>query len=125
MSAADFLRFLMRWHHIEPEFRLDGPTGLVGVLESLEGFEIPAVAWEQDILPSRLSHYSTTWLDQLCLSGDLVWARPASTRLVQWPQGHPGPPSSGGPALPGRSGHRPQPIPRRGDACFAQFPLQL
>ena len=75
VSAADFLRFLMRWHHIEPESRLDGPTGLVGVLELLEGFEIPAVAWEQDILPSRLSHYSTTWLDQLCLSGDLVWAR--------------------------------------------------
>ena len=75
VSAADFIRFLTIWHHVEPENRLDGPTGLVAVLGTLEGFEIPASAWEEHVLPSRLAHYNPTWLEQLCLSGELAWAR--------------------------------------------------
>ena len=82
VSAADFLRFLLAWHHVDSEHRLDGPTGLVAVLELLEGFEIPLSAWEKHILPSRLIHYSPLWLDQICLSGEVAWARlypPADT----------------------------------------------
>ena len=75
VSAADFMRFLMTWHHVDPEYRLDGPMGLVAVLELLEGFEVPSAAWEAHILPSRLAHYNPSWLDQLCLSGELAWAR--------------------------------------------------
>ena len=75
VSGADFLRFLLAWHHMEPQGRLDGPLGLVAVLELLEGFEIPLAAWEERILPSRLVHYNPSWLDQLCLSGELAWAR--------------------------------------------------
>ena len=75
VSAADFLRFLTAWHHIDPDFRLDGPTGLVGVLELLEGFEIPVAAWENHVLPTRLIHYNPSWLDQLSLSGEIAWAR--------------------------------------------------
>ncbi|MEK7216002.1 MAG: hypothetical protein AAB289_10445, partial [Chloroflexota bacterium] len=82
VSAADFIRFLTYWHHVAPEYRLDGPTGLVAVLETLEGFEIPVSAWEDSVLPARLSHYNPGWLEQLCLSGELAWARlfpPADT----------------------------------------------
>ena len=75
VSAADFIRFLMTWHHVDPEYRLGGPMGLVAVLELLEGFEVPSAAWEAHILPSRLAHYNPSWLDQLCLSGELAWAR--------------------------------------------------
>ncbi len=28
-------------------------TGLAGVIEQLEGFEVPAIAWEGDVLPAR------------------------------------------------------------------------
>ena len=75
VSAADFIRFLMTWHHVDPEYRLDGPMGLVAVLELLEGFEVPSAAWEAHILPSRLANYNPSWLDQLSLSGELAWAR--------------------------------------------------
>ena len=75
VSAADFLRFLFTWHHLDPQFRLDGPMGLVAVVELLEGFEAPSAAWEAHLLPSRLLHYDPAWLDQLCLSGELTWAR--------------------------------------------------
>ena len=75
VSAADLMRFLFVWHHLDPEHRLDGPMGLVALLELLEGFEAPAAAWESHILPPRLHHYSMSWLDQLCLSGELAWAR--------------------------------------------------
>ena len=75
VSAADFMRFLMAWHHVDPENRLDGPMGLVGVLEVLEGFGIPLGAWEEHILPSRIIYYRPDWLDQLCLSGEVAWAR--------------------------------------------------
>ena len=75
VSAADFIRFLLAWQHVDPEHRLDGPMGLVAVLEQMEGFEVPSATWEGHILPSRLTHYNPTWLDNLCLSGDLAWGR--------------------------------------------------
>src|SRR5262249_30498746 len=45
---------------------------LIGMLQ---GYEIPAAAWESAILPLRMSRYDPAWLDQLCLSGELAWAR--------------------------------------------------
>ena len=75
VSAADMMRSLFVWHHLDPEHRLDGPMGLTALLEVLEGYEAPAAAWENHILPPRLHHYNISWLDQLCLSGELAWAR--------------------------------------------------
>src|SRR5262249_54036986 len=39
------------------------------------GFEAPAAAWEQTILPSRVDGYDPSWLDMLCLTGEVAWAR--------------------------------------------------
>ena len=75
VSSADFMRFLFVWQHAHPDHRLEGPLGLVAVLEQLQGFHLPAVAWEGDVLRSRLNRYDPAWLDQLCLSGELAWGR--------------------------------------------------
>ena len=75
LASADFMRFLLEWQGVTRNPKGEGPQSLAGVLEQLEGFEIPAVAWERDVLPARLNHYDPAWLDSLCLSGRVLWAR--------------------------------------------------
>jgi ATP-dependent Lhr-like helicase len=75
LPAADFLRFLFRWQGLTSDPRPEGPQALAAVVEQLEGFEAAAAAWEADILPARLQHYDPEWLDSLCLSGRVLWAR--------------------------------------------------
>ena len=75
VSAADFMRFLCRWQRAAPEARAEGPEGLAAVLELLDGYEVPAGAWESDVLPARLGEYDPLWLDGLCLSGEIAWGR--------------------------------------------------
>ena len=67
--------FLFIWQRADPEHRVRGVAGLAEVLGKLQGFEIPAGAWERQVLPARVEGYSPTLLDQLCLSGDVVWGR--------------------------------------------------
>ena len=45
------------------------------MIHRLQGFEAPAAAWERDLLARRVSDYREAWLDELCLSGDVTWAR--------------------------------------------------
>ncbi|MCH8066540.1 MAG: hypothetical protein IIC90_12065 [Chloroflexi bacterium] len=75
VSAQDLLRFLLRWQHVTPETQLEGKRGLLEVVAQLQGFEAPAVSWERHILPARVADYRSGWLDELCLSGDVAWAR--------------------------------------------------
>lgn len=75
VSPAAFYAFLRRWQHVAPGTRLHGLDGLRSVLAQLEGFEAPASAWEESILPARVSAYEPALLDQLCLSGEIGWAR--------------------------------------------------
>ena len=75
VSASDFIRFLLDWQHLTPDRRVEGQAGLAGLLEQLEGFEVPAAAWEGEILPARMAEYDPAWLDALCLSGRWSWAR--------------------------------------------------
>jgi ATP-dependent Lhr-like helicase len=42
-------------------------------LVPLQGLALPAETWERDVLPRRIGAYSTTWLDALCASGEVVW----------------------------------------------------
>jgi ATP-dependent Lhr-like helicase len=44
-------------------------------LRQLQGFEIPANAWERHILGRRVAGYEGAMLDQLCLSGAVGWGR--------------------------------------------------
>jgi ATP-dependent Lhr-like helicase len=81
VSTADFMRYLLAWQKVAPEHQMEGPESVRAIIEQLEGFEAPAAAWEGELLPSRLVEYDPAWLDALCLSGEVVWARltPPST----------------------------------------------
>ncbi len=75
VTAAQFLRFLSCWQHVDPEHRLEGPRGVAEVVSQLAGFEIPAAAWEGSVLPARVRGYRREWLDQLTMSGEVAWGR--------------------------------------------------
>ncbi|MDX6613956.1 MAG: ATP-dependent helicase Lhr and Lhr-like helicase [Blastocatellia bacterium] len=75
VATADFIRFLLAWQKVAPEHQMEGPESVRVILEQLEGFEAPAAAWEGELLPARLVEYDPAWLDALCLSGEVVWAR--------------------------------------------------
>ena len=75
VTAAQFLRFLACWQHVDPEHRLEGPRGVAEVIAQLAGFEVPAAAWEASVLPARVRGYKREWLDQLTLSGEVAWGR--------------------------------------------------
>ncbi|HZF26832.1 MAG TPA: DEAD/DEAH box helicase [Steroidobacteraceae bacterium] len=75
VSSADFVRFLLDWQGVTREPRAEGVEALAGVIEQLQGFEVPAAAWEDDVLAARLQDYDPNWLDSLCLSGRALWAR--------------------------------------------------
>jgi len=75
VTAAELWRFLACWQHAEPSFRRTGPSGVIEVARKLAGFEIPAAAWESSVLPTRVEGYRQEWLDQVTLSGELVWGR--------------------------------------------------
>ena len=75
VTAAQFMRWLMRWQHIAPGTQVGGERGVLEVLRQLQGFEIPANAWEKHILARRVIDYDPQWLDQLCLTGAVGWGR--------------------------------------------------
>ncbi len=75
VSPADYVRFLAEWQHLAPDSRLEGPGGVLEVVRQLAGFEIPAPLWEREILPARISDYRPQWLDELTLTGEVVWGR--------------------------------------------------
>ena len=75
VSSSDFVRFLLSWQKLASDHQMEGPESVRAVVEQLEGFEAPAAAWEGELLPSRLIEYDPAWLDALCLSGEVVWAR--------------------------------------------------
>ena len=79
VSPADFMRFLFAWQHVAPSSRLTGIDGLRSVLESLDGFELAADAWERAVLPDRVDGYQSSMLDTLCLTGEAGWARLSSS----------------------------------------------
>ncbi|MBI4610055.1 MAG: DEAD/DEAH box helicase [Candidatus Rokubacteria bacterium] len=74
--------FLLRWQHCHPDHRLLGAEGLLRVIEPLQGEDFPAAFWEQELLPARLEAYDPAWLDQLGLTGLVVW--------FPFEPGHPG-----------------------------------
>ncbi len=75
VTAQDLVRFLLQWQHVAPGTKRQGRAGVLAVIDQLQGFEIPAGAWEESILPARVEGYQHRWLEDLCHSGELVWGR--------------------------------------------------
>ncbi len=69
-----FATFLPSWQGIDKH-----PPGGAGIdrlreqLVPLQGLALTPSTWETEVLPRRVGAYSTTWIDQLCASGELVW----------------------------------------------------
>src|SRR5271157_4719397 len=75
VKAAQFMNWLLRWQHIAPGTQVRGEHGTLEVIRQLQGFEIPASAWERFVLARRISDYDPAQLDQLCLTGAVGWGR--------------------------------------------------
>jgi len=75
VSPAEFMRFLFAWQHVGDGHQLTGIDGLRAVVAQLDGLELPARTWERDVLPARLERYESSFLDTLCLTGEVGWAR--------------------------------------------------
>ncbi len=83
VSTADFMRFLFAWQRAGPEHRASGLEGLYAVIEQLDGFSVPAGAWEHDVLALRVGAYDPYMLDALCFTGRVAWARLAGNARGQ------------------------------------------
>ncbi|MGA9507886.1 MAG: DEAD/DEAH box helicase [Candidatus Sulfotelmatobacter sp.] len=75
VTAAQFMQWLLQWQHVAPGTQVSGERGTLEVLRQLQGFEIPANAWERQVLARRIVDYDPKWLDQLCLTGAVGWGR--------------------------------------------------
>jgi ATP-dependent Lhr-like helicase len=75
VSISDYLRFLTVWQRIGFDQQVEGPEGLEAVLQLFDGYQVPAAAWEPEVLASRVKDYRPEWLDRLCFTGHIGWAR--------------------------------------------------
>src|SRR5471032_2311381 len=75
VALQDFMRFLFDWQHLSDGTRGQGSAMLPQIVAQFEGYAAATSAWDSDLLSARLKDYSSTWLDDLCRSGKLVWTR--------------------------------------------------
>lgn len=75
VTAAQFVNWLLVWQNLAKGTQLNGEHGLLEIIRKLQGFEIPANAWEEQILAKRIKDYDPDMLNRLCLSGVIGWGR--------------------------------------------------
>ncbi|HET7146010.1 MAG TPA: DEAD/DEAH box helicase [Gaiellaceae bacterium] len=75
-EQATLGRFLPHWHGI------DRRATLREALVPLQGLALPVSLWEAEVLPRRVPGYRPEQLDQLCASGELVWAGAGLDRVA-------------------------------------------
>ncbi|MFI2713224.1 ATP-dependent helicase [Micromonospora sp. NPDC018662] len=64
--------FLPRWQQVGSSAR--GIEAVAAAVEQVQGTTVPASALERLVLPARVADYSPAQLDELCASGEVVWA---------------------------------------------------
>ena len=67
--------FQASWQHFALTSRLQGADGVLQIIRQMQGLELPASTWESDVLSRRVAGYQPSFLDQLCLSGEVMWGR--------------------------------------------------
>jgi ATP-dependent Lhr-like helicase len=60
---------------VQPATQLHGRDGLAQIIGQLQGLELPAPAWEEQVLPARVRPYDPSDLEYLCLAGLVTWGR--------------------------------------------------
>lgn len=75
VSPSQFMEWLTAWQHIMPGTQLNGEPGLLEIIKQMQGYEIPANAWEKQIFTKRIKDYTSDMLDRLCLMGIVGWGR--------------------------------------------------
>ncbi|MCK9928365.1 ATP-dependent helicase [Frankia sp. Mgl5] len=65
--------FLPAWQSVTTG-RGHGVDAVLRAVEQLQGAPVPASALEQLVLPARVSDYSSAMLDELCATGEVLWA---------------------------------------------------
>jgi ATP-dependent Lhr-like helicase len=72
VSPAAYACFLHRWQHLTPEGRMP-EDALRPTIEQMSGLPIAGPLWERDILPTRVPTFAAVSLNDLLLSGSVVW----------------------------------------------------
>lgn len=80
-SLEVFTAFQLRWQHLQAPARLEGPDAADRALEHLQGLDLPAEIWEQDILQARISGDPGARLRELTAGGTVVWTGGGGGRL--------------------------------------------
>src|SRR5205807_8871327 len=75
-EQATLGRFLPSWHGI------DRRASLREALVPLQALPLPVGLWEAEVLPRRVPGYRAEQLDQLCASGELLWAGAGLDRVA-------------------------------------------
>jgi ATP-dependent Lhr-like helicase len=73
VAFAAYADFLLCWQHAHPTTHISGETATAQVLQQLHGMALPAVAWERDVLPARLTADDSAALGQLLGNGEVSW----------------------------------------------------
>jgi ATP-dependent helicase Lhr and Lhr-like helicase len=89
VSPSQFIDFLTHHQSLQSSSRREGNAGTLAIIEQLAGFPIAAGSWETQVLGARIRDYRPTHLDQLCLSGEVMWA--AKRRVIEEARSSQGP----------------------------------
>lgn len=87
VTQAQFMHWLLKWQHIAPGTQLHDEQGLLEIIKKLQGFELPANAWENQIFKRRITNYTPSMLDHLCLTGTISWGRISAHPATMVPEG--------------------------------------
>ncbi|MEU4421388.1 ATP-dependent helicase [Actinoplanes sp. NPDC024001] len=72
VPPAVLAAFLPRWQQVGGNAR--GVDAVAAAIEQVQGVAVPASAWERLVLPARVADYAAPLLDELCGSGEVLWA---------------------------------------------------
>jgi ATP-dependent Lhr-like helicase len=71
VEQGAYARFLAEWQGIGSAAR--GADAVLGVIEQLSGYPLPASAVESLVLPARVAGYTPALLDELTAAGEVYW----------------------------------------------------
>ncbi|WP_442874924.1 ATP-dependent helicase [Actinoplanes sp. NBC_00393] len=72
VPPAVLAAFLPRWQQVGGNAR--GVDAVAAAIEQVQGVAVPASAWERLVLPARVADFAAPLLDELCASGEVLWA---------------------------------------------------